>query len=190
MARVNQDDVADALIERFEEESPFNRRAFFALRGFTADWRKDLVSLLRSEEPIHPAVREVMAEAIESETVDGTHLDLIGGGENIDRFRAVAAREKWVEIGEWVDVRIAEGMKRKDALPLAEAEFGASYEKCRDALTYSRRCRAYVAKVLAEPKVSPYLTGDMLANVFHHSHIEAERKKKGRKKRGNASSQR
>jgi len=148
-----------------DNDTELNRRAFFALRGFSADWSKDLIALLRSSEPIHPVVRETLADALESGTPDGTRLELTGNKKNADLFKGIDSRYKWMEIGEFIEDLIKGGKKKKDALPVAVDKFAASREKCDAALTYYRRTKRWLATATVPPAFAQFINHGMREHI-------------------------
>ncbi|MEP0192038.1 MAG: hypothetical protein ABJP70_00220 [Erythrobacter sp.] len=169
-----------------EWETPLNRQAFFALKNFSTDWRRDLVALLRSDDPIHPVVREVMAQAVEGETIDGTRLVLSGGGANADLRKGLEKRKRDLKVGAYMEALIAEGSTRETATEAASETFCVSFETCRAALTYSRNCEAWVEHSF-NGQSKQLLDRASLRSLFHHNDMDDQRKKAGRTKRGNAS---
>lgn len=118
-----------------------NSRAWFALKGFAADWSTALVDLLRSDAPIYPELRQELATAIEGETVDGTKLRLSGQKLNRDRFVGMASRDEYMKIGAWIK---EVGLSRSKAVEAASKQFNASIEKCDAALVYYDRVTAWL----------------------------------------------
>ncbi len=178
----------------YEQETPLNRAAFFALKNYSADARKTIAALLRSDDPIHPVVREVMAEAFEQGTVDGTRLVLEGGGANLDRFKGLEKRRRDMEIAAEIEALVAAGaakggqpktMTVVKATTIVSGEIGKSYETCRDARTYSRKCSKWVQEA-QKTELLKSLSVEGLENMFHSHEMEKARKKAGRQKRGKA----
>ena len=107
-----------------DDETELNRRAFFALRGGSEDILGDLISLLRSDEEIARAVRDGLADVLDT-GLFGIRLELTGEGPAKAAFVSRNRRLLWMKMARWMEARIASGEKRKDAITAAEKEFGA-----------------------------------------------------------------
>lgn len=159
-------------------------RAYAALQGWSGgagtayDWRDHVVAALRSGEPLSESFREVLAEAFDGDLF-GFRLELVADGGQKKRaqdlYSGVRAREKWMEIGDWIRERTDAGLKRGDAIQEASQKFAASSEKCNAALIYHDRATRYVAAELA--RRTPLkgwvegeevdMNGSLLLTVFH-----------------------
>ena len=138
--------AADFKVLRHLGDGLLNLKAWSALEGASLDWAGDIAALLRSEHPIHPIVREQMADVLEGRSFAGTTLTLKGGKASRDFVAGIEARRDRARIGRWIEARIASGQKRKDAILFASNEFAASVEKCGLALDYTRKLEKHLAE--------------------------------------------
>ncbi len=119
--------------------------------------------------------REVLATAIEGDLGGfglGIRLDLVADGRVLkqrrDWFNGVRTRERWMEIGSWMNDFRKGGGRPTDALKLASERFGASEPTCRDALRYFNRVQAWLEKVRSTPEFDVW--GEESAiSMFHHA---------------------
>lgn len=116
-------------------------RAYYALEGKSEDWRGDLTAFLRSSEPISREIRDHFAKVIEGFDEDKPRLDLVNRKRQYDTQKGYNRRKIWQKIGEWIEIKIAEGMTRAAAIELASSNVrpAMSEKSCDAALDYSRR---------------------------------------------------
>lgn len=153
--------------DNFENLSDLNRSAWHALLGMSATWERDVIALLRSDEPIHSWVRSALADAIAKENPTGVQLKMSGHKSLRDEVAGIDARVKWVTIGEWIDGTIKTRKTRKVATEMASKHFGLSFEGCDKALDYSRRYRKWRAGLPADHPFLAILSEAGIAKMFH-----------------------
>lgn len=175
--------IAQMKILRHLDDDLLNLKAWAALDGASVDWAADVAALLRSDTPIHPIVRNRMADALEGKAgLVGTQMILSGGGGSKDFAIGLTARRQRVEIGRWIEDQIAKGCLRKDAIQAASDHFAASIEKCEAALTYTRKLNRYLAE-----NGHNGLRRRSAEDGYHAFDLNEERERKGRSKRGKPS---
>ena len=148
-----------------------NKRAFFALKGYSLDWAADLIALLRSNVDIDPIIRETLADAIGGGNVDGTTLSLSGNKPNRYLKAAHAARKSWRKIAAWVAQKQSEGVKYEKAIEAAALEFRVSEKKCEAAVTYTNDYAAWAVGKTVEFATTPEQADAMLAARYDDFHF-------------------
>lgn len=150
------------------EETPLNRKAFFALEGGSLDCVGDLIRLLRSSDPIHPIVRERIAEALDGGTVGGARLVLEDHGIINKLYHGVHSRGRKLEIGEHVQSLIDAGEMTKDALRIVGREKNAGDAHCDAALTFYRKARVLADQWEKRPEFRSLDRQTILAMCAEH----------------------
>lgn len=150
---------------RSPEEAALNQAAFNALMGTSADWRADLVALLRSDVPIGPAVRSQLAEAIGGKSE--ITLNLSGHQETLKRMEGLEARRKWMRDGELAASYVAQHSKVDDAFAAAADELGEDDPYWRRRYYYFKRCRDWMQSARREGKFYLTMDSDELETVWH-----------------------
>lgn len=148
-----------------------NKRAYFALKGYSLDWSSDVVALLRSNVDIDPIVRQTLADAIGGGTVDGTTLTLSGNKPNRFLKAAYAARKSWRKIAAWVAQKQSEGVKYEDAIEAAATKFRVSEKKCEAAVTYVNDYAVWSVGKTVNFATSPEQARAMLAAIYDDHHF-------------------
>lgn len=104
-----------------DEESKADRlnvNAYLALDGAKPDVSKVLAALLRSDVPIHPAVRERLAIALEKGKAEsGIRLEVRGEGSGKSKSlgHALSKRRDWLIIGKAIAEMVASGASMEAA---------------------------------------------------------------------------
>ena len=132
------------------DDDPLNRRALRAALGMSTQYVRDLCALLRSEQPIHPRVRQAIADALEGNGPFGARLEMHDHEELRRQAEGYAVRLRNMEIGRFVEcerARVPGHGSRKRALKAAAGKFAGSYETCDKAYQYFGRVRRWVEGV-------------------------------------------
>lgn len=162
------------------EETPLNRKAFFALEGGSLDCVGDLINLLRSSDPIHPLVRERLAEALEGGTVGGARLMLAGHKQTNDIYRGIFSRKHRLELGEQAQSLIDAGMPRNKAVEATARNQNAGEELCNKGLDLYREACALADEWQTKPVYSQidrrllvFMCGDLIGRDVKTSRKKA-----------------
>ncbi len=132
-----------------------NVEAVFALHGQRADIKNTLISLLRSNAPIDPVVREELAQALESEDEGRIRLKIegTGSGKKNNAGALIQKRQEWLIIGGLVQELILSGVSRTKAVLQVENVqlssgrwIGMGQSQAQEALNYFRKFQAFKAK--------------------------------------------
>lgn len=132
-----------------------NVEAVFALHGQRADIKGTLISLLRSNAPIDPVVREELAQALETEDEGRIRLKIEGTGSgNKNNVGAlIQKRREWLIVGGLIQELIESGIPRiKAVLQVENVQLssgrwiGMSQSQAQEALKYFRAFRAFEAQ--------------------------------------------
>jgi hypothetical protein len=100
-----------------------------ALMGFNASWREALTRLLDSDQPIRPAVRMALSDAIKGQSPHGITVHM-KGHEKLSRWsKGVRIRREWMETGRFVRDLI-EGGEATNSAFLTAAEQLRRSEAC------------------------------------------------------------
>jgi len=134
------------------EETELNRRAFFALEGGSLDCTGDLIRLLRSSDPIHPIVRERIAEALDGGTIGGARLVLTDHKGMRDVYRGIASRHRKLGIGSLIQSLVDSGISSGQAIEIVARDESASQKLCEGALTFYRKASALADKMHGRPE--------------------------------------
>lgn len=134
------------------EETPLNRKAFFALEGASLDCIGDIINLLRSSDPIHPIVRERLAEALDGGTVGGARLIMIDHKQTNDIYRHVWSLQRKLEIGLVAQSLIDAGNTTGRAIEITAQRMMASEKLCEAALTFHRKASALADNMETRPE--------------------------------------
>ena len=151
-----------------EPHEPIVQRAFMALLGFSTDWKADLVPLLRSDEPISPFLRDMIADAIEGRGFTGVTLQLHGQQRLANWMDGVKERRRWMEIGRWVADEIARsGVNRLEAFGRAADIFPESDSNCKRHYYYFGQCTRWMEQARLDGQQYAAMDDEQLASIFH-----------------------
>lgn len=151
-----------------EPHEPIIQRAFMALMGFSPDWREDLVPLLRSDRPIPPFLRDILADAIEGRSFTGVSLKLHGQQRLANWLTGVKDRRRWVEIGTTIlEDYNASGDDLFETLERAAERLPESEGTCKRAFYYFKRCTAWMEQARSTGHQYAAMDDDQLASIYH-----------------------
>jgi len=145
------------------EETPLNRKAFFALEGASTDCVGDLIRLLRSPDPIHPIVRKRIAEALDGGTVGGAKLVLRDHGPINKQYRSVVSQRRKLDMGSEIQARLDEGMSNGDSIKRAVRDYHVSEELAEAGLTFYRKARKLADRLRDRPEYRNFDDDDLLS---------------------------
>ncbi|MGE4305273.1 MAG: hypothetical protein AB7E24_14730 [Novosphingobium sp.] len=133
------------------DDDALNRRALRALMNFCGNRERALAELLRSDVPIHWAVREALADALEGKPQSfGSPLSFDGTNATKKIADRYEVRLRRLEIARWIRSRQNHAPGYERALDEAAERFNCSRQKCRDSVTYINRMDEWVKSVRLE----------------------------------------
>jgi hypothetical protein len=144
----DSESVRPILTEQGEAADALNLPVYIALASGLAGERavQPLVALLRSDEPIQPAIRDMLADALEGK---GPTLRLrlarAKSGPAPDEIPIVSAikrASRLLKIGEWIERHPDAPSSMEAAIAAARAEFGITRARAFQALAYYREAKA------------------------------------------------
>ncbi|MBB3862223.1 hypothetical protein GGQ88_003521 [Novosphingobium hassiacum] len=134
--------------EWIAEDDDLNREAFRALMNARVDRENALIALLRSEVPIHWAVRRALADALSSKPVTlGSPLAFVGSNSTREKAKAFEKRKSWLQIAASVRATQKIAGTYENALTQAANKHNCSRESARDAVTYANRVNSWAKSV-------------------------------------------
>ncbi|MWV26442.1 hypothetical protein [Aurantiacibacter rhizosphaerae] len=132
-----------------DEARRYNLRALMALKGSSLSPQDDLIELLKTDQPINRLVRDRLIELLLGPEISGgMSLSLRGNKTQRDRTNAYVSRNKWFEIGQWIDGLTSQGALRAHAIEEVASAINISEKKADKSLNYYRAARNWIAKSL------------------------------------------
>lgn len=163
--------------EGSDEARALDTAALAALWGFSADWQADLVSLLRSNVPISPAVREALADAIQGTSPFGATLKLDGHGALARRMEDLEARREWFIAAPFVAYFLDSEGKTESGFMEASETLQKSESYCRNSYYYHKNANDWIDSVRGKGRFYSRMNDEELAQVWHLSSIRQKTKK-------------
>ncbi|QTH20820.1 hypothetical protein HRJ34_21230 [Rhizorhabdus wittichii] len=128
-----------------EEWLNANTEVFLALRGARENPAHIIAQFLRSLTPIHPLLRDALAEAFEHEQPKGgLYFEVRGLRQGPDTAGGRRRLRRDMEIAEFVESRRSTGSSRADAEAAAANHFGTSVDQAHKSVTEARKAEKWL----------------------------------------------